>query len=298
MKTLDVSLHADEPLRSGLLRIADKLVQNAADRMTHPTRNLGADVHLVRVTTKKLRALLRLIRPVIRKTVFDRENARLREAARRLAPVRDMDVARKTLATLSHSNGDEREAKGIVRTRIDPGCDSHVEISKAMEQTVRDLQQTRPCLRRIRIDGRGWRTIEPGLRDVYEQCRKRMKKALGQHDDEAFHQWRIRVKNLYYELQMLHPVWPERLSKMIKRLKKLEEKIGADHDLVVLKRSLQSTPDAFGSARAIEQMIDSLEEKSKRLRQSAEPLGQAIFHQKSGRFVGKLGRHWNKWRSR
>ena len=42
-----------------------------------------------------------------------------------------------------------------------------------------------------------------------------MGSALRHGDDEAFHKWRIRVKNLYYELQTLHHVWPERLDKMV-----------------------------------------------------------------------------------
>ena len=37
MKKLEDSLHADEPLRAGLLRIADGLIQNAADRIRYPT---------------------------------------------------------------------------------------------------------------------------------------------------------------------------------------------------------------------------------------------------------------------
>jgi hypothetical protein len=48
--------------------------------------------------------MLRLIRPVISKTVFDRENARLRKAACRLSLARD-SVVRQTLATLPFAKG-------------------------------------------------------------------------------------------------------------------------------------------------------------------------------------------------
>ena len=85
MKMLDVSLHADEPLRAGLLRVGDTLIQNALDHIRSLAGDQAEDVHLVRVTIKRLRAMLRLIRPVIGKTVFDQENTRLRNAARRLS---------------------------------------------------------------------------------------------------------------------------------------------------------------------------------------------------------------------
>jgi CHAD domain-containing protein len=60
-------------------------------------------------------------------------------------------------------------------------------------------------------------------------------------DDKAFHKWRIRVKNLFYELQILQPVWPERLKKMLAGLEQLQDEIGVDHDLIVLKRSLRAS---------------------------------------------------------
>jgi CHAD domain-containing protein len=110
MKKLEDSLHADEPLRAGLLRVADGLIQNAVDRIGHPTSDRGGDVHLVRVTIKRLRALLRLIRPVISETVFAQENTRLKKAGWRLSSARDSDVARQTPATLPVSSNRDRDA--------------------------------------------------------------------------------------------------------------------------------------------------------------------------------------------
>ena len=94
MEKIDVALQADEPLRAGLLRVADNLVKNAVERIRNPTNDRVEDLHFVRVTIKRLRAILRLIRPAIKKRAFDRENGRLRTAARRLSVARDADVAR------------------------------------------------------------------------------------------------------------------------------------------------------------------------------------------------------------
>jgi CHAD domain-containing protein len=296
MKKLEDSLHADEPLRAGLLRLADGLIQNAVDRIRCPTSDRTGDVHLVRVTIKRLRALMRLIRPVISERVFAQQNTRLKKAAWRLSLARDSDVARQTLATLPVSSARERQAVASVLAGFSDHDESRIEISKAMNEIELELEQTRVELHQIRISGHEWEAIGPGLEDVYRQCRKRMRCALGQGDDEAFHKWRIRVKNLFYELQTLQPVWPERLVKMIADLRQLEENIGADHDLVVLKQSLVKTPDAFGGAKAVEHVVASLSEKSKQLRREAEPLGKAIFHQTSRGFVRELGQYWSKWR--
>ena len=124
-----------------------------------------------------------------------------------------------------------------------------------------------------------------------------MERALRQGDDEDFHKWRIHVKNFFYELQMLQRVWPARLDKMVAALRQLQDEIGADHDFVVLKRSLRKTPDVFGGTETVERVVDSLEDKSRKLRRMTEPLGKAIFDERSCRFVHELGQSWKKWRN-
>jgi CHAD domain-containing protein len=118
-----------------------------------------------------------------------------------------------------------------------------------MSDVARDLEQIGRCIARLRVHGHDWQVIEPGLLAVYRRGRKQMNSAFAAGDDEAFHQWRIFVKHLYYELQFLQSVSPKRLGKMIERLKKLQDLIGADHDVAMLKSLLQKTPDRFGAPR-------------------------------------------------
>jgi CHAD domain-containing protein len=113
MEKIDVALQADEPLQAGLLRVTDDLIKNAVERIANPTHDRVEDLHSVRVTIKRLRAILRLIRPAIKKRAFNRENVRLRTAARRLSMARDADVARQTLAKLPAAKKSERDAVAI-----------------------------------------------------------------------------------------------------------------------------------------------------------------------------------------
>ncbi|MBV8330167.1 MAG: CHAD domain-containing protein [Verrucomicrobia bacterium] len=296
MEDLDVSLHANEPVRTGVLRVADILFQNAGNRIRHPTRDSAEDIHAIRVIIKRLRALLRLIRPVLNKTVFDRENSRLRTAAHRLAFERDADVARQTLAMLPRSQGHQAEAVKMLSSQ--KNGDSQPETIQARNYVEMDLERTRRSLHGMRISRAGWDAIEPGLTAVYRKCRKRMQRALRRGEDDAFHKWRITVKHLYYELQMLRPVWPKRLDKMIARLSQLQEKIGTDHDLVILKRSLASRPHPTGDAEGVDEVLQTVADEIAKLRKLAKPLGKTIFLQSPRRFVRKMKRHWVHWRMR
>ena len=297
MKKPDVCLHTNEPLGAGILRVAENLIDSITDSGEHPKQNEGEYVHNVRTTIKRLRALLRLIRPVVGETFFNRENARLRKAGRRLAVARDAEVARETLKTLPVSGDPEKkQAVAAALAGLESKDGARTDIGDALNEIRKDLEQTKRNLQQLQLVKGEWEVVETGLQDVYRQSRKRMDRALQDGGDEAFHKWRIRVKNLLYELELLEPVWPKRMDKMTSRLSKLQDKIGCDHDIAVLKGLLRKTPQRFGGTEAVERLIRCLDGKSRKLRQAAEPLSEKIFAEKPRRFVRKLGRRWSSRR--
>ena len=297
MKKPDISIRAREPAWASFLRAVDGLIDAAAARAVRTTPDRGADVHFVRTTLKRLRALLRLVRPVIDETLFQRENTRLRRAARGLGLVRDADVAREILSKFSKSVSHEADRHAFIATveGLAKQAEPHGEIEKAMKAAARALGQSRRGVHRLRTAFDGWQTFEPGLRKVYAQCGKRMRAALEGDDPAALHKWRIRVKNLCHAIEFLEPVWPRGLGREIARLRKLERKLGGDHDLVMVKNLLLKTPDAFG-AEALGRVAACLDKRSGKLRRASKPLGEEIFKEKPVHFTSKLGLRWNDWR--
>ena len=144
MKTPRPSLHPDEPVRAGLLRIAAALIGTARERVAHPSSDRGEDVHAVRTAIKRLRALLRLIRPVIGKTRFTREDGRLRNAARQLAVAREHTVARRTLFALAASapHRRERQALAVARAGFTSDARRRAATEKALREVARRLALT------------------------------------------------------------------------------------------------------------------------------------------------------------
>jgi CHAD domain-containing protein len=296
MKKPEVCLRTDEPLGAGVLRVAEDLIDCITVPGERSEQEEGEYIHNIRTTIKRLRALLRLIRPVAGETFFNRENARLRKAGQRLSVARDAEVARVTLKNLSVSGKPEKKAVAAALAGLENKAESRTDLEEALSQTKQDLQETKRNLQELRLDNGEWEVVGTGLQDVYRQSRKRMNTALQDRGDESFHKWRIRVKNLFYELQLLEPFWPKRMDKMTARLSKLQDKIGLDHDIAVLKASLRKTPEKFGGTETVDRVIRCLEEKSQKLRSAAEPLGEKIFTEKPGQFARKLGRHWCNWR--
>ena len=294
MTETNFSLHKHESLKTGLLRVVDALTDSVTGDLPHLSNNGEQDIHQVRTTIKRLRALLRLIRPAVDPAFFNRENGRLRTAAGLLSFVRDTEVARGTLKEIPVSNQADQDALRSVLLGFENRAESPSHLAQNIAEVRRRLEQTRRNFHRLQLRGTERKIVEAGLRAVYRQGRKRMKVAIGQGRDNAFHRWRIRAKNLYYELEFLEPVWPKELHQMLSRLSRLQNQIGLDHDVAVLRAWLKKTPEAFGGNEAVRRVIACLDDETRELRQASVPLGQKIWRQKPRRFAYKVARHWRK----
>jgi CHAD domain-containing protein len=294
MTSSSISLQSRETLRNGLLRVVDELIDSLTNSQAHVSQNGEEDIHRVRTTIKRLRALLRLIRPAIDPAFFNRENARLRTAAALLSFARDAEVARGTLKTLPVSDEIDREAvKSVLsglETRVEPAADFQGTIA----EVNRHLEQTRLNFHRVKLRGSDREVLEAGIRAVYRQGRRRMKAAIKQGQDNAFHRWRIRAKNLYYELQFLESVSAKRVGQIVSRLSELEDQIGHDHDAAVLRAWLKKQPETFGGDETVHRVVTCLDSQTRELRQKVVPLGRKIWRLNPRRFAQKIVRHWSK----
>jgi CHAD domain-containing protein len=153
MLPANVSLQRHETFTSGLLRVVDLLTNSISDCLAHLSQNEEEDIHRVRTTIKRLRALLRLIRPAIDPAFFNREDRRLRTAAALLSFARDAEVARGTLKTLPVSDQTDQEA---VRSQLS-GFENRVEFPKDLDQTMakvrRRVERTRQNFHRLELRG-------------------------------------------------------------------------------------------------------------------------------------------------
>ena len=95
------AVRPEESLRKGIRRIARREMEEIRAHVTKPANgSRDAAVHEARKCCKKLRALLRLVRPAISARTYRGENTAFRDAARPLTAVRDAKVLIETLDKL------------------------------------------------------------------------------------------------------------------------------------------------------------------------------------------------------
>lgn len=277
-------------------QLARTLADTLIVRLEDATSETDAVVHEVRKGIKRLRALLRLVHPVIGDEAFDQENTVLREAAHRLAGARDRHVLEKTFAGLGEEllarlSSEEVVALGATLDR------SLGEVGQPPQDS--DIAAVRSALMGFGLRTRtwifatdGWEALTPGLALTYGKGRQAMERALRKPTTEDLHAWRRRVKDLWHQHELLANLWPEVFTVLAEQVHALSDALGDDHDLGLLAEVL--TPCEAPQV-ACAQFFALIDERRSALQTTARLLGHRLYAEKPSRFVRRLTHYRKAW---
>lgn len=260
-------------------------------------------VHEARTAVKKLRALLRLVRPALGDT-YDRENDRLRALGDSLSQLRDAEVLIETFDGLfDHFEEQLGPPLRRVRTRLTTrlrGIESRLQLPARLRDARRQFTRTRKRVRRWvpRRERRGWKMMAGGLGSTYRWGRRAMAVAYRDGDDVAFHDWRKAVKYHGYHVRLLAGIWPEEMEGRLGVLERLGELLGEDHDLTVFAETLQSERGCFDDDRDQQVLLGLIDQRKAGLRAMARPLGKRLYAERPSDLCRRLRRYWRVWRGR
>src|SRR6056297_1051257 len=96
---MSYSVEPEESVQETVIRVAREQIGKAVDEIEDEELDRHETVHQVRKRCKKLRGLVRVVRPAIG-DAYDRENACFRDAARSLSSLRDAQSLIDTLDDL------------------------------------------------------------------------------------------------------------------------------------------------------------------------------------------------------
>lgn len=244
-------------------------------------------IHETRKALKRARALVRVQRGALGQGRFERNNAVLRKAGRRLATARDAEVVVDALAGIieRHPKRLARSA-GVARLRARllaerEQAQAHTRHGAQARGVVLDeLRGARADLERWQPAHGDGRTARAGLRSIYRQGRKRARRARKLQSSAALHDWRKRAKDLRYVAEALD------LRKVAKRADRLGEAIGEEHDLWLLEECLRRHRKCFkGDKPARRELQRQIARRRRRLRKRAFELGRELYREPPKRFV-------------
>jgi CHAD domain-containing protein len=293
-----------ESVPDGVARIAFGRLDHALDELRGKTKSDREQaVHEARKNMKKLRSLLRLVRGEIGDEVYRRENSHFRDAARHLSGVRDADVMLETFDELVERRPKDipdRAAGGLRKAIEEHRAALHGDRGgrkEARKEVVAALEEARDRVEEWPVETDGFEAFESGLERAYRRGRRAYRVVLDDPSTENLHEWRKRVKDLWYHHTLLECAWPEVMDPIADQVHELSDHLGDDHDLAVLREWAQTHPAAAGGSAGLEAFNEAADRRRAELQREAVALGSRLYAERPGAYVRRLESYWRAWRN-
>jgi len=275
-----------EPLDSAFRAIAIDQLDEALSDLAQPDTSGRSIVHEARRRTKKLRGLLRLVRPGF--PGFDRENDALREAAALLSHLRDREVRRETLKALARWRPVSLLERLLAGSTEPAAHDDAAPLAAFRERMV----EVRARAGQWALSRPGLETLEAGVRRTYRTARRRMRKARDLHEPTRFHDWRKSNKNYGFTIDLLRKAAPDLLADDVEVIDKLSNALGQHHDLVVLRITAAQGHLPLSGPEQLMELDALIGERLGELEAESFELGRQVYAERPAALTRRIMSYW------
>lgn len=298
----------DASVEAGLRRIAAEQIDRALATLDNGTDRAEA-AHDVRKRCKKLRSLVRLVRPAFPDYV--RENAALREAQGRLSGTRDAEAMIECYDALGASVAGhvDRRPFAPIRRRLTErrkALYGESDVEARLDAFREDMHAARTRVENWRLEAEGFDAVEGGVGKTYARGRKAMRAARAAVEEargtgkakhearaaEALHEWRKRVKHHRQHARLLRGLWPAMLDAREGAADDLGDLLGDHHDLAVLSDWLEAEREHLSESADVDALVRLARQRQRALEDRALGLGRRVFAEKPGALLKRWKTYW------
>jgi CHAD domain-containing protein len=282
-----------EPIGQGVRRIGLEQIEIAEAKLSSKD-DVSAAIHDARRCLKRVRALLRLIRPGLEEATYRRETERLVGIGKLLSGARDLDVMRQTLSKLESRfdamppGAAARLAKLVAHGQ---GIDRRSSTDGRRQALLRLGQSKRFLTAKATTKIELGHLIE-GLGSTYGKARKAFRQAYREPSDESFHVWRKRVQQHWRHMELLSRGWPEALAARASEAKELSRLLGEDHDHSILIAFVRERGASMLEPQDIEALATLCRSCQAELRAVAKPRGERLLAEPTGNLEERVALYW------
>ncbi|HKK28894.1 MAG TPA: CHAD domain-containing protein [Alphaproteobacteria bacterium] len=290
----------DASVQESLRHVAISQIDAALEETDDPTMEVHEKVHQVRKRCKKVRGLIRLVRPEF--DDYKHENKVFRDAARTLSVVRDAETLVETYDALMDAYADrvERVRFANVRRQLTLRKKEAATDSSLNDKLVNfreSMSEARKRAKKWPLDADGFEAVAGGLAKTYERARKAMLKAEDKPAEQNVHEWRKRSKYHWYHARLLREIWPELIGPHRDETHRLSDLLGEHHDLAVLRSTVAAEPEAFGEAGMVRTLTQLAEQRQAELAADGFTLGHRIFAESPKALCKRWEAYWREWQT-
>jgi len=280
----------EDPAATAQRLLADQL-DGALGVLESFARDRGRAIHEFRKHGKRLRAILRLLRPGWSARVYGAWNETLRHAASRFSEARDGYVWEETLEFLRGHAGEgdcdweatrdwlrERRQREWPDERLDRRA---VEVENDVKKLLIRLEQD--DFTKI-----AWKDLIHAVGRGYRRGEREFVMARETRDPAHFHEWRKRTKYGAVQFALVRELAPDDLDRRSREAARLGSLLGRHHDIAVLEELLRQSPEK----EMFHPLLVSAEEVRAGLDAEALALGELLYDEDPSAFVNRLKRAW------
>ncbi|GHS95417.1 CHAD domain-containing protein [Synergistales bacterium] len=204
-------------------------------------------VHCMRVGTRRLREALPLFRGCFEPHEFEAVSCDTKRLTRTLGSARDLDVQIEALDSADRDNLGlsrlllrQRQKRAALNKKL-ARVVSEFEIASSVKAATSRVRVIlgEACIENKLSPEDGIRTLEDkaARQKIIDEVKDRAARFLGFSDDalnksdpELLHEMRKAAKHLRYALEIYNPIFENRLSEYVKKIKPLQDVLGKIHD--------------------------------------------------------------------
>lgn len=281
-----------EAMGNGFARAIGEQLRAACDQLQSEGEAIGGGVHEARKGLKKSRALLRLIRPALGAD-YAALNAEFRDAGRRLSGLRDAEALAGTTERLrqqSHKKAANLALDEVHRRLVEQKRNILTQFQESGElaKLARELEEIARRIADISLRRVNPAMIAEGVAETVRRGRKAFRLAQESRDAGDFHEWRKRAKDLRYQISFLERLWPHVLEGYAESARDVEQSLGEDHNLSVLRGMVTAQNAKLGPLLAV------LDAEQQRLRIQAEKIGTLLYSEKPKHWAKRIACGWDQ----
>ncbi|MGH9368887.1 MAG: CHAD domain-containing protein, partial [Thermoanaerobaculia bacterium] len=226
------------PLREGILTAFARILAAARRAARSARQDPVAAVHEYRKSLRRARAVVSLLRASLGKEAAAGLARQLRGAFAVTGSFRDADILLATLRRLPPVPEDDPARHAIEAALELEQRRTRGETSETLAQALR-LLAALPAVLDVTLDPEfSAHDLERGLFRSRRRERQALERARESGSDEDLHEWRKRVKELRYQVELLASTGSRELKKREKALGQLAQELGDVTDAIVLAREI------------------------------------------------------------
>jgi CHAD domain-containing protein len=294
------SLKGGRPVGDEVRRLIDKQLTLARACLERIGDSRSAhEIHEARRHVKKVRALIRLVRPALGND-YGPMNRRLRAVSGLLAPVGDGEAAVDSFARLVRTFPElSEQTAAVIRAELlrrEARAGRKANIGRVPLVACRLLRKEEARAQSWTGGLGGPRTLWRGLERTARRARRAMARAAAHPTTENYHTWRRRVKEHWLQVRVVQQRCGNRLAGYEQRLEALDGMLGEHHNCALLIEVLLDP--GLVSPREAAHVVRRLRRVQMDLRRRALAAGAPIYKEKPGEFVTRVKRLWKRARTR